>query len=87
MDEILTNGADLSHALASALNQFSAENGSNTPDFILAQYLLGCLAAFNAASRARETWYGQSLRIGAARQGDNGPTENRDDVRGTTEPG
>lgn len=30
-----------------ALNHSSAENGSDTPDFILANYLLGCLAAFD----------------------------------------
>ncbi len=58
------HGNDLASALADALNRFSAENGSNTPDFILAQFLLDCLTAFNACSRARETWYGRSLSIG-----------------------
>lgn len=58
------HGNDLQSAIAEALNRFSAENGSNTPDFILAQYLLACLAAFNEASRAREAWYGKELRIG-----------------------
>ena len=29
------HGNDLEHALASALNRFSAENESNTPDWIL----------------------------------------------------
>lgn len=42
-----------------ALNKHSAENGSNTPDFILATYLTGCLASFNAAVAARESWYGR----------------------------
>lgn len=45
--------------LAAALNRHSAENASNTPDFILAQYLLGCLAAWNTATQQRETWYGR----------------------------
>lgn len=58
------HGNDLASEIARALNKFSAENGSNTPDFILATYLLACLAAFNEASRARETWYGRSLSIG-----------------------
>ena len=31
--------------LESLINRFSKENDSNTPDFILAQYLLGCLQA------------------------------------------
>lgn len=59
------NGNDLQSEIASVLNRFSAENSSNTPDFILAQYLLSCLAAFNEASRAREKWYGTELRIGS----------------------
>lgn len=43
--------------LERAINCVSAENGSNTPDFILAEYLVSCLAAFNVASRQREAWY------------------------------
>ena len=60
---------DLAHALAVTLNQFSAENDSNTPDFILAQYLLGCLAAWNQGVQQRETWYGRDARPIAASQG------------------
>ena len=56
------HGNDLEHALASALNRFSAENLSNTPDWILAQYLLGCLAAWNTGVQQRETWYGRDAR-------------------------
>ena len=44
--------------LRSVLNRHSAENQSDTPDFILAQYMLDALAAFEKASRAREDWYG-----------------------------
>jgi hypothetical protein len=55
---------DLEHALASALNRFCAENASNTPDWILAQFLLGCLAAWNQAVQQRETWYGRDARPG-----------------------
>lgn len=42
-----------------AINRNSAENGSNTPDFILADYLRDCLAAFDRAVKAREEWYGR----------------------------
>ncbi len=42
------------------INRFSQENGSDTPDFILAQYLLGCLSAWNDAVKARERWFGRS---------------------------
>lgn len=48
--------------LSSAINRCSQENASNTPDFILAQYLGGCLAAFNQAVQQRETWYGRDGR-------------------------
>ncbi len=39
--------------LASLLNQHSKEQGSNTPDFILAQYLVDCLEAFDRATLDR----------------------------------
>ena len=45
--------------LETLINRYSQENGSNTPDFILAQFLLGCLAAWNAAVQRREEWYGR----------------------------
>jgi hypothetical protein len=45
--------------IQSAINRHSAENASNTPDFILAQYLEQCLAAFDTAVQQRETWYGR----------------------------
>jgi hypothetical protein len=52
----------LEKRLRDLLNSCSAENDSNTPDFILAQYLMGCLAAFNVAVQQRENWYGRDPR-------------------------
>jgi hypothetical protein len=46
-------------ALERLVNAHSRENGSNTPDFILAEYLCTCLAAFDVATRRREQWYGR----------------------------
>lgn len=43
-----------------AINRCSAENGSNTPDFILAEYLTDCLAAWDKAVAAREKWWGRA---------------------------
>ena len=43
--------------LAELLNRHSMENDSDTPDFILAQFILGCLASFNASVQQREIWY------------------------------
>lgn len=57
----------LAKELSAVLNRHSVENGSNTPDFILAQYLLGCLAAFETAVNAREKWYGRPLAAPGAR--------------------
>jgi hypothetical protein len=42
-----------------SINRCRAENGSDTPDFILAQYLVDCLRAFDGAVMARERWYGR----------------------------
>ena len=42
-------------ALRDLLNSWSMENASNTPDFVLAQYLVSCLDAFNYAVRYRES--------------------------------
>lgn len=52
----------LERQLTGVLNRYSQENGSDTPDFILAEYLLGCLAAWNAAVTHREKWYGREPR-------------------------
>ena len=48
--------------LEGLLNRYSKENASNTPDFILASYLAGCLAAYDQAVQQKETWYGRDAR-------------------------
>lgn len=45
--------------ISHVLNKHSAENGSNTPDFLLAEYLMACLLAFNQAIDRRAQWYGK----------------------------
>lgn len=47
-----------------ALNRASRENESNTPDHVLATYLLSCLEAFEAATEARDSFYGIAPRPG-----------------------
>jgi len=49
---------NLHSELANILNRYSCENESDTPDFILAEYLMNCLSAFELASNKREDWYG-----------------------------
>ena len=45
--------------LEETINKHSCENESDTPDFILADYLQDCLKAFDSAVRNRERWYGR----------------------------
>lgn len=55
--------------LQNLINCNSMENESDTPDFILASYLEGCLKVFGESVRAREAWYGrakQSLGLGTS---------------------
>jgi hypothetical protein len=49
--------------LESLINCHSRENGCNTPDFMLAEYLTDCLAAFDKAVNAREKWYGRAPQL------------------------
>ncbi len=51
--------------LAILINKHSIENSSDTPDFILSEYIMGCLRVYDQTVRARDKWYGQSAdRIG-----------------------
>ena len=43
--------------LTTLINTLSMENGSDTPDFILASYLTKCLRVFDATTERRESWY------------------------------
>lgn len=43
------------------INRHSLENGSNTPDFILAEYLHACLSNFDAVVQRREEWFGRRM--------------------------
>lgn len=45
--------------LTDLINRHSMENGSNTPDFLLAEYLIDCLAVWDKHVSAREKWYGR----------------------------
>ena len=41
------------------INEFSLENESDTPDFLLSEYLVRCLSVFDEMLNKRETWYGR----------------------------
>lgn len=48
---------DFSEALRGVINRHSRERGSDTPDFLLADYLVSCLDAYGAAVKARDKWF------------------------------
>ena len=52
--------------LEDLINRYSQENGSDTPDFILAKYLCACLEAFNVTTKRRTKWYGPKHDCDAA---------------------
>lgn len=52
---------DLRKQIEKAINSECAENGSDTPDFILAEFLTDCLAAFDKALVVREKWYAREV--------------------------
>lgn len=64
MSDSQAQAPTLGDSLIRLLNRHSAENASGTPDFILAEYMMACLQAFEHASNRREQWYGKALRIG-----------------------
>ena len=49
--------------LSRLINEYSKENDSDTPDFILARYLNAALDNFNAAVKDREQWYGRQKHL------------------------
>jgi hypothetical protein len=55
--EIIEQPKSFEEELCSLINRYSQENGSNTPDFILRDYLSNCLRAFNKATNLRTKWY------------------------------
>jgi hypothetical protein len=53
----------LEHKIADVINSSCRENYSNTPDYILADFMVRCLQAFEIASNNREDWFGVHLDI------------------------
>ncbi len=56
--------AELRDEIAQVLNRYSRENRSDTPDHLLAEFVLDSLDAFDRVVRMRESWYGRVLRYG-----------------------
>ena len=58
MEPTVIDVDELTRDIAGVLNKHCYENLSDTPDFILAEYVVECLRAWNGASTRREKWYG-----------------------------
>ena len=56
---MVDDAPDFRIELCGLLNRWSRENGSNTPDFILRDFICDSLAAFDRAVVRREEWYGR----------------------------
>jgi len=61
--DIQMEPGELSGELSALLNRYCAESVSGTPDFILAEFLLDSLKAFNAAVVKRADWRGESTEL------------------------
>jgi hypothetical protein len=63
----IPNRRNFDDELVCLLNKYSKENGSNTPDFILADFIGRCLENWNLTTVTREEWYGRSFSSGSLR--------------------
>ena len=62
---VTMSDSDFRTDLAAVLNKHSRENGSNTPDFLLAEFLHDVLDAFDDTVKQRAKWYGRLDTPGA----------------------
>jgi hypothetical protein len=54
----------LQEEIRAVLNRHSAENISDTPDYILASFLTACLDAWNGSTVERDRWHGFRSSVG-----------------------
>lgn len=52
------NMNNFENELKELINKYSIENSSDTPDFILAEYVMNCLKMYQWATLARDKFYG-----------------------------
>ncbi len=55
-----SNDVEFRRELMLLINKYSRENFSNTPDFMLAEYLIDCLEVYEKLTQKREAWYGRT---------------------------
>lgn len=54
---------DIKRELAELINKYNLENESNTPDYIIAEYLYNCLENYNLITKLKDKWYGKKITI------------------------
>lgn len=59
----LHNESKFYNELKDLLNRTCQENASDTPDMILAGYMIDCLKAYNNAVQRRDKWWGVAMSI------------------------
>jgi hypothetical protein len=62
--ELSTSGESLERDLERLLNQHSVENGSNTPDYVLASLLKATLDTWELHMKERDRWWGNRSILG-----------------------
>jgi hypothetical protein len=55
--------------LTALLHKYGLDGGSDTPECLLADYLVQCLAVFDVTVAHREAWYGRPLDQPRAEKG------------------
>ena len=65
-DAQLYKESEFEKELEILINRYSQENGSNTPDWILAEYMKRSLATFNTIVNKRDKWYNVKLTPGSS---------------------
>jgi hypothetical protein len=60
-DDSVLNKKDFHHELEKLINCHSKENISNTPDWVIASYLVRCLDVFDDCIKLRERYYGRQF--------------------------
>ena len=48
---------DFEYDLSNLINHHNIDNDLNTPDFILANYIIDCLVAYNTTNKANKHWH------------------------------
>lgn len=56
-EPVSKNRNSLRKEIEQSINKHNGENRSNTPDFILAEYLMDCLETFDRFVNKREAYY------------------------------